>query len=84
LHNISSYLNASINYARWHLLFSEFSYSTLPLKSGWDVIHKFKIFNTKLNESTKCAQIAAHSMPLAVARPFVEMFINDKIIDTVS
>jgi len=58
-----------------------------PLNSGWDVIHKMKFSNTKLNKNTKCAQIAASIMPLAVARPFVrpfvKEFVNDEIINMV-
>jgi len=42
-----------------------------------------KFSNTKLNKNTKCAQIAANTMPLAVARPFVKEFINNELINTV-
>ena len=83
--NIISYSNQHTiaNYARWQLLYSEYSKYAIFLDDG---IREF--FNTELplaeTASLGCAQVVEKIMPLAVARPFVEEFITKEAIDQVN
>ena len=74
------------NYARWQLLLGELSVAAASLDNGWDIIHKIKYPSTTVSEATRlaCVQAVESAMPFAIARPFVEEFIPDEVINRVS
>ena len=65
-----SYRNVTMNYARWQLLRNEYD--------------KFVLFLNNRTTSQACAQIVEKFMPFAIARPFVEEFITEKVIHQVN
>ena len=83
--NIISYSNRHTiaNYARWQLLYSEYSNYAKFLNDG---IKEFVKTKLPVAETTSlvCAVEVEKVMPLAVARPFVEEFITKEAIDQVN
>lgn len=74
------------DYARWQLLLNEAVYSTASLQSSWTIMHERRFPKSyKLSESASfaCVELAESSMPLAVARPFVDELITNTTIDKV-
>lgn len=67
-------------------MISEVSVATASLDYGWDIIRKIKFPSTNPSEATKlaCVQTVEDAMPFAIARPFVEEFIPDGVINRVS
>jgi len=78
----------AVNYAKWQLLHNELNQFAFAMEdSSWEIFRKNKYRkSSKLDVSDKlaCAQFVQNSMPLAVARPFVEEFITRNIISIVS
>jgi len=76
----------AINYAKWHLLLNELSFANNL--DEFDIFRKLKYpKSSKLGASDdhlECVELVEESMPLAIARPFVEEFITAGLIDTVS
>ena len=76
--------NATVNYAKWQLLHSE--YNNFAATFSNDGIKKVHKSSSPLVEtaSQACAQVVEMIMPLAIARPFVEEFITAKVVDQVT
>ena len=79
----------AINYAKWQLFQNELNHFAFALgDSSLNVFHKKKYPRSyKYGVSdikVSCAELVELSMPLAVARPFVEEFISTETINTVS
>ena len=76
----------AVNYAKWHLLLNELSFANNL--DEFDIFRKLKYpKSSKLGVSDdhlECVELVEESMPLAIARPFVEEFITTGLIDTVS
>ena len=72
-----------MNYARWQLLYSEYSKYAAFLNNGIKDISRTK-FPLAETTSLACAQVVENVMPMAVTRPFVEEFITKKGIDKVN
>ena len=84
--NIISYSNrhTTANYARWQLLYSEYSKYAAFLNDGIEDIFKTKLPVAETTSLAQCAEVVEQIMPLAVARPFVEEFISKEAIDQVN
>ena len=71
------------DYAKWHVLVYALSLYAAPLpqdSESWKILRNVKFPKTsKLSDDTMltCVEYLENSMPLAVARPFVEEFITD-------
>jgi len=77
----------AINYAKWQLLVKELSFATAVEDFDWDVFRELRYpKSSKLGASDNlpCVELVEDSMPLAIARPFVEEFVTNQLIDTVS
>ena len=68
------------------MLRSEISFAAASLDHGWDIIRKIKHPATTASEATRlaCVQTVESAMPFAIARPFVDEFITDGVINRVS
>ena len=77
-----SIYNTTKNYARWQLLYSEYSKYAAFLNDGIKDILKTE-FLLAQTTSQGCVRVVESSMPLAVTRPFVEEFITKEDIDKV-
>ena len=80
------YSTQAINYARWQLLRGELAVASASLDNGWDIIRKIKYPSTTASEATRlaCVQAVESAMPFAIARPFVEEFIDNETISKVN
>jgi len=77
----------AINYAKWQLLVKELSFASAVEDFDWDIFRKLRYpKSSKLGASDNlpCVELVEESMPLAIARPFVEEFITRNLINTVS
>jgi len=77
----------AINYAKWQLLVREWSFATGVVNFDWDIFRELRYpKSSKLgaSDSVPCVELVEKSMPLAIARPFVEEFVTKQLIDTVS
>ena len=76
--------NATVNYAKWQLLYSE--YNNFAAAVSNDGIKKVYKSGSPLVEtgSQACAQAVEMIVPLAIARPFVEEFTTAKVVDQVT
>ena len=77
-----------LDYAKWQLLVSLLSLYTAPLpRDNWNILREIQFpKSSKLSEDTKltCVELVETFMPLAIARQFVEEFINDNTRTSVS
>ena len=77
----------AINYAKWQLLVKELSFATAVEDSDWDIFRKLRYPKSSkfgASDNLPCVELVEDSMPLAIARPFVEEFISTNLINTVS
>ena len=77
----------AVNYAKWQLLVKELSFANAVDDFDWDIFRKLRYpKSSKLGASDNlpCVELVEQSMPLAIARPFVEEFVTTNLIDTVS
>ena len=78
--------SAVVDYAKWQLLIHKYSLYTAPLPVDYrlkvlrDVTFpKSSKFSAYDATNLTCVEYLENTMPLAVARPFVEEFITDSI-----
>ncbi|XP_065890272.1 endothelin-converting enzyme homolog isoform X2 [Dysidea avara] len=77
----------AVNYAKWQLLVKELSFANAVDDFDWDIFRKLRYpKSSKLGASDNlpCVELVEQSMPLAIARPFVEEFVTTNLIDTVN
>jgi len=78
----------AVNYAKWQLLQNELNqFAFASEDSSWEIFRKNKYRKSSqldVTDKLACARFVQDSMPLAVARPFVEEFITRNIISIVS
>ena len=83
MHSLSLVIFCSVvvDYAKWQLLVNEISLYTASLpQDSWGILQEIKFPKaSKLSQDTKlnCVELVENSMPLAVARPFVDEYITD-------
>ena len=78
--------NATVKYAKWQLLYSEYTnFAAAFSNDGIKKVHKsgFPLMETT-SQAQACAQAVQMIMPLAIARPFVEEFITAEVVDQVT
>ena len=75
--------NTTTNYARWQLLYSEYSNYAAFVNNGIKDIFKTEFLLTETT-SQGCARLVESYMPLAVTRPFVEELITKESINKVN
>lgn len=78
--------NVTVNYAKWQLLYNEYKNFpfTIPENDGIKENHRTDLPLAETTVGQVCAQAVEKFMPLAVARPFVEEFITEEVINRVS
>ena len=67
------------------MLLSQVSVVAASLDNNWDIIRKIEFPSTTASEATRlaCVRAVESAMPFAIARPFVEEFITEEVINEV-